>query len=170
MPSEPGFTIEQWTVDHPRYAEFLDCVRSAAPEQMAFVQGSYFQAFPCHLLAALQDAHVVGFLQFAVMPIGPEANCPVLTLDGQTLLEAKIHAFAVDPGLRNHGIGSALQKRAITWARQLGCYQLASQSAYDREANYHVKLSLGFAVQPVHNGDEDSVFFIMPLQQAPDGE
>jgi hypothetical protein len=25
-------------------------------------------------------------------------------------------------------------------------------------------------VQPVHNGDENSVFFIMPLRQAPDGE
>ena len=165
MMLETSYSIEQWDVDHPRYGDFLDCVKAAAPEQMGFLQHSYFQNYPCYLLAALQDQQVVGFLQFAVMPIGAEFKCPTLTLDGQTLVEAKIHGFAVHPAFRNRGIGTALQRGAIQWARQLGCYQLASQSSYDREANYHVKLSLGFAVQPERHGDNEyAVYFIMPLK------
>jgi GNAT superfamily N-acetyltransferase len=169
MDKDLPFTIEEWGLDHPRYADFLACVEAAAPEQRVFLQGSYFQAHPCYLLVALQGGSVAGFLQFAVMPIGPEANCPPLQLDGQPLVEAKIHAFGVDPALRNRGIGTALQKRAIQRAKQLGCYQLASQSGYDRAANYHLKLALGFAVQPIHDAHEDSVFFIMPLRSLADG-
>ena len=162
---EASYFIEKWDVDHPRYADFLDCVKVAASEQMGFLQKSYFQNYPCYLLVALQDHQVVGFLQFAVLSIGTEFKCPTLTLDGQSLFEAKIHAFAVHPAFRNRGIGTALQKGAIQWARQLGCYQLASQSSYDREANYHLKLSLGFAVQPEsHGNNEYGVFFIMPLK------
>lgn len=165
MYPNPDFQIEKWTVDHPRYADFLACVTASAPEQMQFLQESYFQTFPCYLLVALQEGQVAGFLQFAVLPIGPEFNCPTLILDGKTLVEAKIHAFAVHPSFRDRGIGTALQKGAIRWARQLGCYQLASQSAYDKEANYHVKLSLGFAVQPERHGEnEKGVYFIMPLK------
>jgi GNAT superfamily N-acetyltransferase len=163
--NEPGFSIENWETAHPRYADFIDCVNASAPEQLVFLQGSYFQNYPCYLLVALQQNVVMGFLQFAVMPIGPEAHCPTLVLDGQSLTEAKIHGFAVRPAARGRGIGTALQKQAIRQARQLGCYQLASQSSYDREANYHVKLSLGFAVQPERHGDNEcSVFFIMPLK------
>lgn len=171
MMLEPGLSIEKWDVTHPRYADFMDCVNAAAPEQMVFLQGSYFQAYPCHLLVALREQQVVGFLQFAILPIGPEAKCPTLALDGQMLTEAKIHAFGVHPAARNSGIGTALQKRAIRLARQLDCYQLASQSSYDREANYHVKLSLGFAVQPERHADNAcGVFFIMPLKAVLDEE
>jgi GNAT superfamily N-acetyltransferase len=169
MMLETSYSIEKWDVDHPRYGDFLDCVKAAAPEQMGFLQHSYFQNYPCYLLAALQDQQVVGFLQFAAMPIGAEFKCPTLTLDGQTLVEAKIHGFAVHPAFRNRGIGTSLQRGAIEWARQLGCYQLASQSSYDREANYHVKLSLGFAVQPERHGDNEyAVYFIMPLKPISD--
>jgi GNAT superfamily N-acetyltransferase len=80
-------------------------------------------------------------------------------------MEAKIHAFAVHPDYRDHGIGTALQERAIQRAIQLDCYQLASYSSYGSEANYHIKLSLGFAVQPeVHGDNEKGAYFIMPLR------
>lgn len=171
MQTHPKFHIEEWDEHHPRDVEFLDCLKAAAPEQLPFVQGSYFQSFPCYRLVALQDNQVVGVLQFAVLPIGPEVNCPTLSLNGQTLVEAKIHAFAVHPAYRNQGIGTALQKRAILLAKQLGCYQLASYSSYGRDANYHVKLSLGFAVQPeVHGNQETGVYFIMPLSNRFNGE
>ena len=167
MLPDADFSIEEWGVDHPRYEHFLECVNTAAPEQGQFLRGSYFQSFPCYLLVALQEHQVAGFLQFAVMPIGPEANCPPLQFDGRALVEAKIHAFGVAPVFRNRGIGTALQKQAIQRARQLGCYQLASQSSYDKAANYHLKLALGFSVQPVHDEWEDSVFFLMPLKSIP---
>ena len=164
MPSIPDFVIEEWGDNHPRLSELVDCLIAAAPEQLQFFQGSYFQKFPCYRLVALRQSQIAGLLQFAVLPIGPEVNCPTLTLDGRTLTEAKIHAFAVHPDFRCQGIGTALQKNAIRLARQLGCYQLASYSAYGREGNFHVKLSLGFAVQPeVHGDNEKGVYFIMSL-------
>jgi GNAT superfamily N-acetyltransferase len=162
----PGFQIEEWDSSHPRYAEFMACLEAVAPEQAPFVAGGgFFNTFPCVLLVALQGQQIAGFLRFAVLPIGPEAHCPTLTLDGQVLVEAKIHAFAVHPDFRNQGIGTALQRHAIRRATQLGCYQLASYSAYGRDANYHVKLALGFAVQPETHGDgEKGVYFMMPLR------
>ena len=60
-----------------------------------------------------------------------------------------------------------LQKWVISRARGLGCYQVASYSCYDKEANYHIKLSLGFAAQPeVHGDNEQGIYFLMPLAQA----
>lgn len=165
MKTNPNFRIEEWGSDHPRYADFINCLKSAAPEQAPFVEGGYFQSFPCYLLVALQDNRVVGLLRFAVLQIGPEAGCPALALNGQILVEAKIHAFAVHPDYRGRGIGIALQKRAIQRAIQLDCYQLASYSSYGSEANYHIKLSLGFAVQPeIHGNNEHGAYFIMPLK------
>ncbi len=158
------FQIEEWDAGHPRYAEFIECLQIAAPEQAQFVEGGFFQSYPCHLLVAIQDERVAGFLRFAVVPIGAETGCPALEVEGKTLLEAKIHAFAVQPDCRGQGIGTALQKRAIRLAGELGCYQLASYSLYEKEANYHIKLALGFGVQPEVHGDEKGAYFILPLR------
>jgi GNAT superfamily N-acetyltransferase len=164
MLTQNDFYIEEWDVNHPRYNEFLECLKISAPEQTGFIQGSFFQNYACHLLIAIKDDQAAGFLQFAVVPIGAEVNCPTLILDGQTLVEAKIHAFAVHPSFRNQGIGTALQKKTILKAKQLGCYQVASYSSYGRDANYHIKLSLGFAVQPeVHGSQEKGAYFLLPL-------
>ena len=98
-------------------------------------------------------------MRFGVQPIGPEARCPPLALGGVPLTEAKIHAFAVLEERRGQGIGRALQRWAIGRSRGLGCHQLASHSGYDKEANFRLKLSLGFAAQP----EQQSVYFLMPL-------
>ena len=159
------FVIEEWHEGHSRWHEFLSCLKIAAPEQEPFVIGEYYRAFQSYLLVALQFNKVVGFLRFAVQPIGPEAKCPPLYKNGVQLTEAKIHAFAVIENARKQGIGTALQKQAIYRAKELGCYQLASYSSYGREANYHIKLSLGFGAQPeVHGDNSQGVYFIMPLQ------
>jgi len=111
------------------------------------------------------NGEVAGCLRFAVQPIGPEAGCPALYLDAVALHEAKIHVFAVREAYRNRGVGTRLQKQAIRRARHLGCYQLASYRSYGRDANYHVKLSLGFAAQPEVHGDNDQgCYFLMPLR------
>ena len=158
-------TIEEWTHDHPRWQAFVECLETTAPDQAPFVLGAHYQEYPCYLLVALQANAVVGFLRFAVQPIGPEARCPPLTLDGVQLTEAKIHAFAVREDSRGQGMGTALQRQAIRRAKELGCYQIASYSSYGREANHHIKLSLGFGAQPeVHGDNQQGVYFIMPLQ------
>lgn len=159
---DPPFVIEEWTEDHSRWGEFLECLERAAPEQKPFVLGDYSQGLPCHLLVALQADRVVGFLRFGVQPIGRESGCPPRVLDGAALTEAKIHAFAVREESRCQGIGTALQRHAISLARSLGCHQLASHSSYERAANCRVKLRLGFSALPEAHGQ--SIVFLMPLR------
>jgi GNAT superfamily N-acetyltransferase len=170
MQAMPAFTIEEWDETHPRWQAFEDCLQAVAPDQAPFVLGDRYRHYRSVLLVALQGDQVAGFLRFAVQPIGPEAGCPPLYLDGVQLTEAKIHAFAVREADRGRGIGTALQRHAVRRARELGCYQVASYSAYGRDANYHVKLSLGFAAQPEAHGEkEQGVYFVMPLRTDPHG-
>lgn len=161
------YSVEEWDETHPRWREFVACLETVAPEQAPFVLGETYRAHPSHLLVALQSNEVVGFIRFAVQPIGPEAKCPALVYDGVQLTEAKIHAFAVREEARGQGIGTELQRQTIVLARVLGCYQVASYSSYGRDANYQVKLSLGFGAQPeVHGDNHQGVYFIMPLRSA----
>jgi len=161
--------FEEWEASHPRFSEFLQFLRIVTPDQLPFVVGECYAQRTSYLLVALEEGELAGAIRFAVQPIGPEARCPVLQLNGKPLTEAKIHVFGVRPSSRGHGIGRALQAWAIDRARELGCYQLASYSCYDKEANYHIKLSLGFAAQPeVHGDNEQGVYFLMPLCRAGD--
>ena len=162
---ETEYSIQEWDQTHPRLQEFVACLETVAPEQAPFVFGEYYRAYQSYLLVALQSDQVVGFIRFAVQPIGPEAKCPTLYLNGVPLTEAKIHAFAVREDARGQGIGTELQKQTIRRAKVLGCYQVASYSSYGRAANHHIKLSLGFAAQPeVHGDNHQGVYFLMPLQ------
>jgi GNAT superfamily N-acetyltransferase len=162
---ETRYVIEEWDEEHPRWPEFIACLEAVAPDQAPFVLGDHYRAYHSYLLVALQPDEVVGFIRFAVQPIGPEARCPTLSLNGVPLTEAKIHAFAVHEDARGHGIGTELQRRVIRRARSLGCYQVASYSSYGRDANHHIKLSLGFGAQPeVHGDNHQGVYFVMPLQ------
>jgi GNAT superfamily N-acetyltransferase len=159
------YSIEEWDEAHPRWQEFVTCLEAVAPEQAPFVLGERYHAYQSYLLVALQSDQVVGFIRFAVQPIGPEAKCPALCLGGVQLTEAKIHAFAVRMDARGRGIGTELQRRTIHRAKALGCYQVASYSSYGRDANHHIKLSLGFAAQPeVHADNHQGVYFVMPLR------
>ncbi len=158
------YSIEEWTESHPRWHEFVACLEMVAPEQVPFVFEKDCRTQQAYLLVALQSNEVVGFIRFVVQPIGPEARCPPLYLNGAQLSEAKIHAFAVREDARGQGIGTELQRKTIQRAKTLGCYQVASYSSYGRDANYHIKLSLGFAAQPeVHGDNHQGVYFIMPL-------
>ena len=162
---EGNVVFEEWDASHPRFSEFLQFLQSVAADQVQFVVGEYYARYEPHLLVALDDRQVAGAIRFAVQPIGPEARCPVVHLGGTPLTEAKIHVFAVRPASRGHGIGTLLQRWVIARARDLGCHQVASYSCYDKEANYHIKLSLGFAAQPeVHGDNEQGVYFLMPLR------
>jgi len=157
--------FEEWESSHPRFPEFLEFLEAVAPEQLPFVTGEHYARCTSHLLIALDQDAIAGAIRFAIQPIGPEARCPILRLDGVPLTEAKIHVFAVRHPSRGKGVGTLLQQWAIRRAKELGCYQLASYSCYDKEANYHIKLSLGFAAQPeVHGDNEQGVYFLMPLR------
>jgi GNAT superfamily N-acetyltransferase len=164
--AEGNVIFEEWDVSHPRFPEFLQFLRSVAADQVQFVVGDYYERYQSYLLVALDDGELAGAIRFAVQPIGPEARCPVVHLGETPLTEAKIHVFAVRPVSRCRGIGTQLQRWVIARARDLGCHQVASYSCYDKEANYHIKLMLGFAAQPeVHGDNEQGVYFLMPLRR-----
>lgn len=160
-----NYLIEEWDETHPRWHEFVACLKMVAPEQAHFVIDEYYGEHRSYLLVALQSNEVVGFIRFAVQPIGPEVKCPPLYLDGVQLTEAKIHAFAVRQDARNQGIGMELQRQTIHRAKVIGCYQVLSYSSYGHDANHHIKLSLGFAAQPeVHGDNHQGIYFLLPLQ------
>lgn len=158
--------IQEWDENHARWNEFVQCLEAAAPEQAAFVLGDYARGLPCFLFVALLMGGIIGFLRFGIQPIGSEERCSPLVLNGMPLMEANIHAFAVSQSHRNRGVGTALQKHAITRARELGCYQLVSHTGYENHANHHLKLSLGFCAQPEGSGSGGSIRFLMPLAVA----
>jgi GNAT superfamily N-acetyltransferase len=168
MSNDSGpFVFAEWSTSHQRFPEFSHFVEEVAPEQMPFARGEYDHGTP-HVFVALENGEIAGAIRFVEQPIGPEAHCPVVCHRGRPLTEAKINVFAVRPESRGRGLGTQLQRRAIDRARELGCHQVASYSTYDKEANYHVKLSLVFAAQPElhpdNRGDtEYGVYFLLPL-------
>lgn len=84
MPTHPvDITIEEWDAEHPRWSEWLNFTAEWHTSS--------------HVLVALQHAEIVGFLRFVVQDIGPEAHCPPVQWNGETLTEAKVMAFGVPP-------------------------------------------------------------------------
>ena len=76
------YSIEEWNESRPRWHEFVTCLELVAPEQAPFVFEKDSRMHQAYLLVALQSNEVVGFIRFVVQPIGPEAKCPALYLNG----------------------------------------------------------------------------------------
>jgi hypothetical protein len=41
MQTDHNFLIEEWGDSHPRYAEFINCLKTVAPEQAPFVEVAF---------------------------------------------------------------------------------------------------------------------------------
>lgn len=83
--------------------------------------------------------------------------------DGAPLYEAFVSTFAVEEAYRRQGYGQAL-----ACAKEQGCYQMRSWSSADKDANYALKIKMGFVIQPalypMPGGDPISgVYFIKCL-------
>ena len=154
--------IEEWDAAHPRWPELQAFIAAQGQQDwVAFTAGFHRSS---HLLVAQQDGALTGFLRFVVQEIGPDSDCPPVTLNGVPLLEAKVLAFAVDPARQRQGMGRALQEALLHEARRLGCYQVRSHSGGDHPANHQLKLAMGFGVHPIVRGaDRRGAYFIMPL-------
>ncbi len=158
-----SFVIEEWTPEHPNWCDLENYAYQH--DQVHGVIDEHGLTPASHYLVALVDGDVAALLMFVVQPIGPEMDCPILTdRDGVELTEAKIRAFHVDTPYRNRGIGTALQRSALTMARDLGCFQVRSRSATARDANYAIKIKLGYACHPairtLPSGDETGVYWV----------
>ena len=158
-----SFSIEEMTSDSPEWQELVDVITQENQAGWAFNQ--HFEQFARYFLAAKQEGTIVGFLMFVVWDIGPhDRDHPPVQMDGKTLREAKIIAFGVKKAYRRRGIGRALQEYTLQRARELNCYQVRSVSDMDHPENHQLKLSMGFAVEPMER-EEPSLAFIMPLRK-----
>lgn len=161
--STRAVTIEAWADVHPRWPELAAVIDGAGQTDWVAFQADFHRS--SHMLVALLNGEIVGFLRYVCQPIGPDNDCPPVILHGQELIEAKVLAFAVVESHRRLGIGRALQQHALRHAKAQGCYQLRSYSSGGNRANHQLKVSLGFGVHPVVRGDDRrGVYFIMPLQ------
>jgi GNAT superfamily N-acetyltransferase len=79
-------------------------------------------ALESHVLAAFQGARCAGFLRYLIQVIGAEEGRPAVTYNGAALKEGYVEAFGVDPQLRRHGVGTALQEHAMRQCRLAGCF------------------------------------------------
>ncbi len=162
---DAAIAIAEWDRRHERWEE-LHAAVAALRQEGWIATGAAPYRRSSHLLVALRDGAVAGFLRFVVQEIGPELDRPAVLFGGRPLTEAKILAFGVLPDFRRLGIGRALQVAAIEQARGLGCYQVRSHSSGKNSANHQLKLSLGFAVHPIVRGEDTTgVYFILPLGQ-----
>ena len=106
-----------------------------------------------YLAAAIGD-RVVGNLCLRYQPItipptDPEGEpTPLIGAAGQPFTDVFVCEFAVDQDYRRQGHGRELQLEGLALARDLGCYQVRSWSSLNKEANYALKMSLGFALHP----------------------
>ena len=154
--------IEELTTDHPDWQEFVALVADLNQEDWAF--NPYFAQFSHYFLAAKQDGIIVGFLMFVVWDIGPhDRDHSPIKIHGKTLREAKILAFGVKEGYRRQGIGTALQEYTIQQAKLFDCYQVRSVSGENYPENHLLKLSMGFAVEPMER-NEKCLAFVLPLK------
>lgn len=154
------YIIREITETDPAWDRLIEVVASLGQTAWMNAWADHFRS--SHVLAALADGEPVGFLRFVVQRLGEGEERPPIQFEGQPLTEAKVIAFAVVADYRNRGIGRALQEKAMQQAQTLGCYQLRSRSNYANAANFHLKISMGFGVQP--SLKDDSVYFVKTLQ------
>lgn len=130
--------------------------------QTAWMQAQADHFRSSHVHAAFAEVEPVGFLRFVVQRLGEDEDRPPIHFKDHTLSEAKIIAFGVVPDYQNQGIGRSLQQAAMQRAKELGCYQVRSRSDYTNVANFHLKIALGFGIQP--SLQNDSVYFVKTLR------
>jgi GNAT superfamily N-acetyltransferase len=156
--------LAEWTPEHARWAELTNFI--AAQGQTEWVDFTLDCHISSHVVAAMVDGEIAGFLRFVVQEIGSDEDRPSVELDGKPLLEAKVLAFGVAEQFRRRSIGRALQEEVLGRAAEMGCWQVRSHSSGTNVENHRLKLSMGFGVHPIVRGDDtQGVYFIMTLRR-----
>lgn len=155
-------TIVEVTEESRLWKQLWPVIEQLEQQPYIEVQAGHFRS--SHMFAALVEGRPVGFLRFVVQRLGEDEGRPPIVFRDRVLYEAKIIAFGVLPEERNRGIGRSLQQEAMRRAESLACCQVRSRSDYESVANYHLKISLGFGIQP--SLEDDSVYFVKALPAA----
>lgn len=148
--------IEQFVPFHPLWSDFVAHLQRM---NMAYwVLENDTRSKPAHyFLGSVVDDQIAGHIAIKMQIITIPANAgdeshplgyPLCAPDGRPLRETFVQTFAVEPAFRRQGHGRALQLAALEMTEKLGCYQMRSWSSLDKQANYALKVSLGFAAHP----------------------
>lgn len=114
-----------------------------------------------HILAVIADNKVIAFHRMIVLPMGQHKDKPLITFEGEALIEAEGKAQGTAKEYRNQGIARALQEEVIRRAEEAGCYQLRSEIPYEVEQLFHLKISMGFGIQLNYRGN--SAYFVKAI-------
>lgn len=114
-----------------------------------------------HVLAVIIDDKVVAFHRTVILPMGHHKDKPLITFDGEVLIEAEGRTQGTAEEYRNRGIARALQEEVMKRAKKMGCYQLKSEIRYEAWPLFHIKISMGFGILLNHRGN--SVYFVKAL-------
>lgn len=155
------YSIIELNLNDPRWRRFVEVVASLGETETTRINLDVEHFISSHILVAMVDNEPIGYLRYVVQRLGEDEERPLVKFKDTVLLEAKVIAFAVVPAYQNQGIGRALQHEGIKRAKEQGCYQFRSRSHYDCQANHHLKISMGFGIQP--SLQNDSLYFVMPL-------
>lgn len=144
--------IQQITDEDALWPTLTDHLRRVGMARHALVDG---EAKPdTYYLAACTKNTIVGHISIRQQPlIVPPSYLTqnedkALDMHGEPLSETFVQTFAVEADHRRQGYGRALQQAALDLTAQLGAYQMRSWSSADKQANYDLKLSMGFAAFP----------------------
>ena len=160
--------VERWNDTHPRWPELMALPDVVDLHIEAKVQEWHLGVYT---LVALADGEIAGVLRFWTQVIGLDEDRPPFVVDGDEAVEAKVVTLHVLDRFRGTGVGRDLQLAAVRWARELGCYQVRSRSAYASEGNHRLKASLGFGISPgrdTSDGSRQTAFFVLPLRVDPE--
>ncbi len=102
MPERPPLRIEAWSPEHPRWPELLALIDGEGQRDWVAFHAEFHLSD--HVLAALEEEALIGFLRIVVQEIGPDMDAARVMLNGTVLTEAKILAFGVLEERR--GVGS----------------------------------------------------------------
>ena len=164
MPLPENVRIERLESTHPSWQRFLSFADERGEGAGLNAKTCGYHSGPFTLVALVRD-QMVGYLRFWTQQIGIDEDKPGLERNDRPVLEAKVVAFFVKPRYRRRGIGRSLKQTAVSWARDLDCYQVRERSCYSNIENHALNVSLGFGIQPAVNEDEGdcSAYFMLPV-------
>lgn len=133
---EPVIEIAQRADDElvDAMARLIPQLSRSSPPPDADALGAIVDGEATSLLIARVDGHIAGALTLVVFPI-------------PTGVRAWIEDVVVDDAARGHGVGAALNRRAIELAAELGAKTVDLTSRPSREAANRLYQRLGFVAR-----------------------
>jgi GNAT superfamily N-acetyltransferase len=150
-----AIAVERFTPYHSRWPAYVAHLERVAMARDVALEPDGRPKDGAIYLGVVAAGEVVGNIAITVQDMIVPATewsggreTPLTAADGRPLRETFVESFGVEEAYRRRGFGRVLQLAALDLTRALGCYQMRSWSSVDKQANYALKLALGFAAHP----------------------